>query len=66
MVVTVGDANVFADSRDHIEKFFPVDNCGMRSDLLNEVLLGISDNSAPVGAAVGLGVFNMRIGSHLF
>src|SRR6267378_6577408 len=38
----------------------------MRSDLLNEIFIGIGNDAAPVGAAVVLCVFNARIESHLF
>ena len=38
----------------------------MRSDLLNELFIGFGDDLAPVGAAIGLCVFNACIWDHLF
>ena len=42
-----------------------MDNRDMRSNLLNEIFLGLADDATPVDAAIGLRVFNACIGRHL-
>src|SRR5260370_15599537 len=62
----VADANVIADTGDYIKVIVAMNDCGLRSDLLDEVLSCFRDDGPAIDAAIGERLIDPCFGPKLF
>ena len=63
---SVADANVIADRGETVKVILAVNDCGLWSDLLDEVLSCFRENGASVDAAIVEGLVDPCLGAKLF
>jgi hypothetical protein len=64
--IAVADANVIADTGDDIKVILAMNDCGLRSDLLDEVLSCFREDGPAIDAAIGERLIDPCFGPKLF